>query len=141
MVVRASPDEPWRVIGQSEGEEAHVEVTLDSADLTTTGEKRARSPSHEDGPQTKRVRASPSEDVKVKKDETPETSPNPTSRCLAPALNKAAQRVLSANGIHTDIPELVGAGDVFLTQGFRDRWCRCSTVWVLVFILLVHPDH
>lgn len=134
MVVRASPEEPWRVVGHPEGEEARVEVTLNGTEQTMTGEKRARSPSHEDGPQIKRVRASPSENVDAKEGEASkilQRSPKPTSRCLAPPPNKAVQRIFAANDANAGVSDLVGTGDVFLTQGFRDRWCRCSDVWFL----------
>lgn len=67
-------------------------------------------------------------------------SPSPTSKplagsdyasqCLAPSQDPVATRVVSA--ISSTPPDhSLGAGDIFLTEGWRDRWCRCSQVSVL----------
>lgn len=139
MVVRSTPQDPWRVIGQAENEESRVNVEVEveveakgEPATTSTGEKRGRSPSPlEDGPQIKRARASPSAEVNGEQTDASlkeEESTAAQSKCLAPPLNEAAQRVLSLKLSSDATPDLEGAGDVFLTEGFRDRWCRCPTV-------------
>ncbi len=73
-----------------------------------SGSKRALSPSAEE-PEAKRTRTEAS---------------NPKSPCLAPPINPVAQRILIASD-----PGL-GTGDVFLTEDFRGRLCRCASVLV-----------
>lgn len=131
MVVRGTPQEPWRVIGQLEAGETHVEVEAESSVTSTTGEKRGRSPSQDDGPQTKRVRASPSAEGEPKKGEThtePEPSTLPPARCLAPPPNETIQEILFATDANSGKKGFEGAGDIFLVEGFRERWCNCSAV-------------
>ncbi len=108
--------------------EVEVEVKQEPA-KTTTGEKRGRSPSpQEDGPQTKRARASPSAEHSNPSLKEESTASQSQHKCLAPPLNEAAQRILSVKHSSDANPDLEGAGDVFLTEGFRERWCRCPTV-------------
>ncbi|KAI0700330.1 hypothetical protein BC835DRAFT_1502676 [Cytidiella melzeri] len=123
MVVRTSPQENWRVIGQSEGEEERVEI---DGEGSVTGEKRGRSPSEQDGPQTKRARAS--QGAEMEKSPAAIIKPErPMSTCLAPNAHKAAQALVSTNDTSLEMTGLEGAGDVFLTEGFRDRWCKCAS--------------
>ena len=142
MVVRGSDQEPWRVIGQQpvESEDSHVEVEVEApveeGRTTATVGKRGRSPLQEDGPQVKRARPSPSVSTEEEHPQHQNTStdgppPASTSRCLAPPLNEAAQGILSASQDGRNAKasvELEGAGDIFLTEGFRERWCKCSNV-------------
>ncbi|CAE6443733.1 unnamed protein product [Rhizoctonia solani] len=51
-------------------------------------------------------------------------SPN---RCTAPPINTSAQTILS---------DPAACGDVFLSVGWRERWCRCETCYPS---LLKHP--
>lgn len=115
MVVRDDPSAPWRVIGDASV--ALVENLVDVSDeagATSAGTKRPRSSSTTDtnSPEAKRARASPN----------PATSSVP---CLAPSLNITADAIFTSrekNGLS------LGAGDVFLTEGWRDRWCHCVSV-------------
>lgn len=100
VVIRDDVSTPWRVIKSTEDETADVDVSV--------GSKRALSPSAEE-PEAKRTRTEAS---------------NPKSPCLAPPINPVAQRILIASD-----PGL-GTGDVFLTEDFRGRLCRCASVLV-----------
>jgi E3 ubiquitin-protein ligase UBR7 len=39
--------------------------------------------------------------------------------CLAPPANPVAEKIFQDASL--------GAGDVFLTEGWRERWCRCDS--------------
>ena len=57
----------------------------------------------------------------------------PCAPCLAPPVNFTAQRVLNCllnpNPTTEEKDEgLIGEGDIFLTEGWRERWCRCPKV-------------
>lgn len=62
--------------------------------------------------------------------------------CFAPPINATAQHVLnrlldpasqnSATGVG-----LTGEGDIFLTEGWREKWCRCPKVGFLTFSFLI----
>ncbi|PCH37213.1 hypothetical protein WOLCODRAFT_146581 [Wolfiporia cocos MD-104 SS10] len=121
MVVRGGPEESWRVIGR-EADTLDVEVQLDAPENeSTTGDKRALSPDSADAPAAKKARVSP--------------EPTPSRPCLAPLVNPLAQRILdgSASGPEAAVsqsdgePSIQGAGDVFLTDGWQERWCRCDS--------------
>ncbi|CAE7231227.1 unnamed protein product [Rhizoctonia solani] len=80
------------------------------------------------GAGTKR-RASGSGDEQAHKRARAESSSNakPANPCTAPPLNPLAQTVLADPTAH---------GDVFLSPGWRDRWCRCETCYPSI---LKHP--
>ena len=133
MVVRSSEGEPWRVIGVEETDIARVDI--ESKDLgangrveeiPSTGIKRERESSVGAEPSAKRARVSP------------DAEPAP---CLAPSQDLRVKTLLSVldNSLNRDPArkeeksleqpgEFLGAGDVFLTEGWRDRWCRCKNV-------------
>ncbi len=127
MVVRSSRSEaePWTIIGKDAANET-APVDADTADVKenedtqvpAAGEKRERSGSVVEEPQAKRARVS-------------EASP-----CLTPPQDQGVKKLLDfldapstdevVKGEDTD--RCYGAGDVFLTDGWRDRWCRCNNV-------------
>ncbi|KAI0371960.1 hypothetical protein BV20DRAFT_1065429 [Pilatotrama ljubarskyi] len=132
MIVRSSRDEPWRIIGKDEGKET-TQVDIESKGQSgaedvsdgpaPSGGKRERSLSAGEEPLTKRARMSPEAE-----------SPSP---CLAPPQDPRVVQMLAKldNCSAADIASLsedetrdtyMGAGDVFLTEGWRDRWCRCK---------------
>ncbi|KAJ3569823.1 hypothetical protein NP233_g4802 [Leucocoprinus birnbaumii] len=115
IVTRQSLNEPWRLEqGLTRGEDDKVEIEQ-TPDTPMTRSKRPLSPS-EHSPESKRIRTSY---------DTAEA----TSRiCLAPPSNPVASRIF-AGGLKAalDSSTSLGTGDIFLTEGFRDRWCRCDT--------------
>lgn len=64
--------------------------------------------------------------------------------CFAPPINATAQHVLNrlldpaSQGSATGETAfgLVGEGDIFLTEGWREKWCRCPKVGFLTLHLL-----
>ncbi|EDR09981.1 uncharacterized protein LACBIDRAFT_318396 [Laccaria bicolor S238N-H82] len=116
MVVRNSTTEPWRCLN---GDTQHPEelVTVDDSSTTlTSGAKRPLSPSLAQEPDAKRARGTSSSSA---------TSP-PSNACIAPPRNPYAQKLFE-DGISFDLDYSLGTGDVFLTDGFRERWCRCHS--------------
>ncbi|EMD36427.1 hypothetical protein CERSUDRAFT_156081 [Gelatoporia subvermispora B] len=123
MVIQDSPGDNWKIIGTDEPEsmalgfEAKQEPNSDSAEV---GAKRARSasPSSADLSQAKKPRLSSAPSI-----------------CLAPPPSLVAQSILSnykpsetAPGLEgtREEKQILGFGDVFLTEGFRGRWCLCE---------------
>jgi E3 ubiquitin-protein ligase UBR7 len=121
LVVRDNPGSSWRRVGGPETEEEVVQID-DSQFSSSSGIKRPLSPSALDGPETKRAKGS---------------SPTPhlaTPSCLAPPQHPLAATIMS-NLNKSDPTTSLGAGDMFLSLGFRDRWCHCNSVH------LKHSNH
>ncbi|KAG9128397.1 hypothetical protein FRC07_013737, partial [Ceratobasidium sp. 392] len=127
------PDgEGWRILGQERGEDMEVEVVKKEEDEGMKEE--------EGGAGTKR-RATDDADQPVKR-------ARPESKCLAPLVNDEAQKILDdldKLSIKSEEGEEVKSGpgrvrralgDVFLSAGWRERWCRCATCDPP---LLLHP--
>ena len=142
MVVRStsSPTDPWIVIGKDEAK-GTVPVDIDSKDgkvangvlhEPAAGEKRERSLSVTEDHQAKRARVSP---------ETESASP-----CLAPSqdprvrklLDRLDSSALKVEDAKSESDRYYGAGDVFLTEGWRERWCRCESVRDHVRLAYLH---
>ncbi|EIN04624.1 hypothetical protein PUNSTDRAFT_128198 [Punctularia strigosozonata HHB-11173 SS5] len=148
VVLRDALGEAWKVVPPLAAEDLEAEGEVDVVDAPGAG-KRTRPADgdglcHEDEPEVKRLRHSEDEDTAAfstqSADEACPTR-NASSTCLAPPPNPAAQRIFErlrpgATG-HTDSsttaaqePEpdaSLGTGDVFLTEGWRERWCRCAS--------------
>lgn len=116
MVVRDTEDSPWKKLG---GNPSGVDAPTTAEDqpldvddsLAAPGQKRSRSHSlHSDEPERKKQHI----------------SPEPSSPCLAPAPNPIAQAIFQGLQQPSGTKEPLGVGDVFLTEGWRERWCRCS---------------
>ncbi|KAJ8586714.1 hypothetical protein M405DRAFT_853221 [Rhizopogon salebrosus TDB-379] len=114
MVVRDAEGDSWKKLGGSASDmnarTSTEEELLDIDDsLSAPGLKRSRSRSfHSEEPERKRQHI----------------SPEPSSLCLAPAPNPIAQAMFQR--VLPDAKASLGTGDVFLTEGWRERWCRCS---------------
>jgi len=121
MVVRDSPNEAWRRLnGGVVDVDESVDIEESNQGSTSSGVKRPRSPTPDDGPDAKRVKT----DGNVGSG-----SPKPTAPCLAPVQPPLARTVMASLVAEGSISESgLGAGDVFLTEGFRERWCHCPTV-------------
>jgi len=118
MVVRDTEDSPWRKLdgdtSSVNAPTAEDEVLLDIDDSAVTpGQKRTLSQSiHPEEPERKKQHV----------------SPGPSSPCLAPVPNPVAVSILQDSQLLSDAKASLGAGDVFLTEGWRERWCRCNRV-------------
>ncbi|KAH7890444.1 hypothetical protein F5I97DRAFT_1799082 [Phlebopus sp. FC_14] len=114
MVVRHQETGTWRRLeGESPpgNSEENNEPLVDIDDSQPSAGKRPRSQSSSQG-----------EERDAKK---PRTSP--LSTCLAPPVNPIAEAIFA--NLKQDLKtssSSQGSGDVFLTEGWRQRWCRCS---------------
>ncbi|KAG8221517.1 hypothetical protein J3R82DRAFT_1732 [Butyriboletus roseoflavus] len=113
MVVRDGERGSWRrleEVSPGKSQESFDEPLLDVADSrsVTIKRPRSRSSSQDDEPELKRTRTSAS------------------SPCLAPAVNRIAQAIFENQPSGLENSTFDGAGDIFLTEGFRQRWCRCE---------------
>ncbi|KIY65358.1 hypothetical protein CYLTODRAFT_456375 [Cylindrobasidium torrendii FP15055 ss-10] len=101
IVVRDKPEDAWRVY-TPETPKTDIEVAESDA---LPGSKRPLDAAAEE------------RDAK-----------RPRITCLAPAPNPIAQQILSKSNITVVTEDACpqGTGDVFLTEGFRERWCRCA---------------
>ncbi|KAF7798074.1 hypothetical protein EIP86_009288 [Pleurotus ostreatoroseus] len=132
MVARDDAESAWKVVDSVteaiKNEREHLDVDFGppikteptDADIkieqngdAAVGNKRPHPDDTADTPDAKRHR--------LGDDTLAGSSPldNNNKICLSPPTNPLAQRIL--NGATS-----LGAGDVFLTDGFRDRWCKCS---------------
>ena len=115
MVVRDGERGAWkRLQGDplEKPEDTCDEPSLDVADFQPIATKRprSRSASQDDEPETKKARVS-------------------AQPCLAPAVNLVAQAIFGAS--RSENSSFQGTGDIFLTEGFRERWCRCERVSII----------
>lgn len=122
IVVRENDTAQWRVEGTPEPESDPVEVG-DEADVAT-GSKRTRTEDKVEEGDAKRARVS--EDASALDANNP--APASKSPCLAPPPNAIATDIMRRR---TNADLSLGAGDVFLTDGWRERWCHCSSVRLL----------
>ncbi|KAH8823364.1 hypothetical protein DL96DRAFT_1617386 [Flagelloscypha sp. PMI_526] len=101
IVVRDSPDDPWKILEGSQPPATNEDADVD---VVSIGRKRSRSPSSGEleAPDAKRAKLE-----------------DGASGCKKPVRNSTAQEILAASD------KSLGAGDVFLTEGFREKWCRC----------------
>ncbi|KAF8904557.1 hypothetical protein CPB85DRAFT_1376906 [Mucidula mucida] len=98
MAIRDAPSLPWKVLAPTQDPVVVFDEGTPTSEAPVVPSKRALSPSAREGErEAKRPRA-----------------------CLAPPLNPVAQQILA------DPSSELGAGDVFLTEDFRERWCRCE---------------
>ncbi|KAF8625682.1 hypothetical protein AX15_005257 [Amanita polypyramis BW_CC] len=112
MVIRDSSEQPWRPLEAEQMEFTNRDGT-EISESSRTGMKRPL-PDGTDGPHPKRPRV-------------PLIS---AGACLAPLVNPVAQRIFA--DLSTAKSPCLGTGDLFLTEGFRDRWCRCKSCSLLL---------
>jgi E3 ubiquitin-protein ligase UBR7 len=116
MVVRDDPASPWKRLGE-ELCAADESVDVDnSPGLSTIGIKRALSPSNSNAPDAKRARGAS------------QALTRQSRSCLAPKPNYVAQTIIE--NWDTPAEASLGTGDIFLTENFRERWCRCASVGI-----------
>jgi len=109
-VVRKSGEEAWVVAGTASNVDADVEIDVEA------GEKRSRAASEDGEPAPKRMRLG---------GENANDGASSVSPCLAPEPSQEIQSLLRRVG-EEDYERF--AGDLFLTDDFRERWCKCSLV-------------
>jgi len=90
--------------------DADVEIDVEA------GAKRSRAASEDGEPVSKRMR--------LDEDNADDGTSSSALHCLAPKPSEEIQSLLQR--VEKGDYELF-AGDLFLTEDFRDRWCRCSS--------------
>ena len=115
MVVRDDPASPWKRLGEPDAADDSNYVDS-SPGASTIGIKRALSPSDSDVPDAKRARG------------VAQALTRQSSLCLAPKPNVVAQNIITNREASAET--LLGTGDIFLTENFRKRWCRCASVCI-----------
>jgi len=105
MVIRDSPAAPWKCFSAEVPSTKDI-VDTDGMDKSTVGSKRLRSPSSLEVPDAKRPRTTLA-----------------AASCLAPRSNATSEKIFAQLNAPVEIS--LGTGDLFLSEGFRDRWCRC----------------
>jgi E3 ubiquitin-protein ligase UBR7 len=117
MVIRDGEEDDWRVIGRpgkSRANDGKNGISVDTTDATVeAGEKRKRE-----------------EDVNaaLNGEKRPRLDSSREANCLAPLPNSYASsifKILKSSGSEASVQ---GAGDIFLDEDFRLRWCRCEEV-------------
>lgn len=149
VVVRDNLDAPWRVV---DADVNQAEATLDVMDAPeddplsgdvrrleseqTIGTKRALSPDGLADIPPKRARGDTSLSTASVEDSTIPVK----TVCVAPSPIPNIQAIYDGldktNEISTFTSTLESAGDVFLTEGWRERWCQCSSVCPSEFRLI-----
>ncbi|KAF9269857.1 hypothetical protein L218DRAFT_983623 [Marasmius fiardii PR-910] len=108
IITRDSPSSPWKIYPEKSPEN---EVdTLSQADNNIETQKRRGSPSDSTERNAKRQRVS---------------SLSSSEPCLAPFSSHRSEKIYAGIGDNEN-PVTLGTGDIFLSEGFRNRWCRCS---------------
>jgi E3 ubiquitin-protein ligase UBR7 len=120
IVVRPAEGEAWIVHEGTLADEVDV-----SAAEAEAGRKRALSTG--EAGDTKRLRLDDAAHVAPASSAVPSAPAPAPSPCLAPAPDAAAARIF-ARLAASPLDASLGAGDVFLTDGFRERWCACAEV-------------
>lgn len=112
MIVRDDDQDTWKKLEGNPPEKIQTssDDPLDVVDHQSAAKRpRSRSSSQNDGPEPKKPRTS-----------------GPS--CLAPAVNHVAQAIFDNPPSGSENATSNGTGDIFLTEGFRQRWCRCERV-------------
>lgn len=109
-VVRDSQEGEWHVTSETSSDD---ETQPDVTESSSAGVKRSLHDPLENEQPTKRARTTPSDAALA---------------CLAPPINAAMSQVYISLENATTPEASFGAGDVFLTEGWRDRWCKCDEV-------------
>ena len=133
MVIRNRGAEGWRILNGIEGQ-ATVEVAASDVSTATAttgvaaGQKRSREETDDDAtiePPTKKPHIESSSTNTATGCKIP--PPNPIALAIFAELDRIA---LSTGLAHPggEPVAIESTGDMFLTQGWRERWCKCSNV-------------
>ena len=129
MVIRNRGAEKWRILDGIDGQ-ATVEVAASDVSTTngvTAGQKRPRQETDDDAliePPTKKPHIEPSSTNTATSCKIP--TPNPVALTIFAELDRVASTGTALPD--GDPPAIESTGDVFLTQDWRERWCKCSSV-------------
>lgn len=115
MVVRDNPEAVWRILDGSPDDRgtADEDILIDGEKQHLLGTKR---------PLSDTTAAEPSNSKKPRLSPGSSSSASPT--CLEPPSNSIAQDIFDDR---RDSSQSIGYGDIFLTDNWRTRWCRCES--------------
>jgi E3 ubiquitin-protein ligase UBR7 len=129
MVIRDRGAGTWRILGGERQATDEVATSNAPTDGVMAGQKRSRQVGETDDgalvePPTKKLHIESSNGNSATSCRIP--SPNP----IALAIFAELDRIASTGTALPDgkPPAIESTGDIFLTQGWRERWCRCSNV-------------
>jgi len=127
MVIRDRGAGTWRILGGERQATDEVATSNAPTDGVMAGQKRSRQVGETDDgalvePPTKKLHIESSNGNSATSCRIP--SPNP----IALAIFAELDRIASTGTALPDgkPPAIESTGDIFLTQGWRERWCRCS---------------
>ena len=123
MVVRDSVTDSWRILNGDSTDSTKLIQVENGYASSSSGAKRPLSPSALE-PDAKRAKSLFS------------TSLSQSKPCLAPLQDSLARRIFDDFGV-SDSSSSLGAGDVFCTFNFRERWCHCDSVRNVPCVILV----
>lgn len=130
MVIRNSPDKPWIILdGDVDSEDKQ---SLENVDTSSDFDQSRENPTilNAGGKRLLEELSSEINDSIAKKARLESFDDSVAGTiCLAPPVQQRAQEILSH--VAADPPYYeYGSGDIFLAEGWRERWCRCSSVSV-----------
>ena len=123
MVVRDSATDPWRILNGDLTDSKKLIQVENGYASASSGAKRPLSPSALE-PDAKRAK------------NLSNTPPSQSKPCLAPSQDSLARKIMDDFGLSGSSSSL-GAGDIFCTLNFRDRWCHCDSVGIVPCAMLV----
>lgn len=124
MVVRDSVTDSWRILnGDSTGSKEVVYVGHEPVS-GLSGVKRPLSPSALEEPDAKRAKG------------LSNTSLSQSQPCLAPSQDSLARKIVNDLGL-SDSSSSLGTGDIFCTSNFRERWCHCDSVSIVLLVSFI----
>jgi E3 ubiquitin-protein ligase UBR7 len=120
MVVRDSVTDPYRILNGDSTDSKKLSQVENGHASASSGAKRPLSPSALE-PDAKRAK------------NLSNTPPSQSKPCLAPSQDSLARKIIEDFGSSSSL----GAGDIFCTINFRDRWCHCDSVGIVPCAILV----
>lgn len=134
VVMRETTEDPWTILGKPAGDKPDVsadQVSPTEEGIASTSGSNKRSFEGEDS-------AFP-EEVRLKRPRTMDSRSSDDDvirrekACSVPLRSERVQHLLEK--VYAEEPDYtLCAGDVFLTEGWRTRWCRCAKVRHLHFL-------
>ncbi|KAG6334756.1 hypothetical protein ID866_4333 [Astraeus odoratus] len=118
MVVRDDDNSPWKKFEEHSSNEPSGEHNYGDVHSDTDGSQSPSASKH----RTSRSRSRGEEPKAKRRKLSDHLSP-----CLAPPVSSVANQIFERRMRGSDIPTSpLSTGDVFLTEGWRRRWCRCD---------------
>lgn len=146
MVIRSRSSSeglaPWEIYGEDIPEEEQVDGPTD-ASLTESAGAASLLPSDDPAQLQSSDMRQLGKRPLSSRDVPPDPASPPRKRaraggCTAPQPDPHAQRILAKLRDPSTEPAtgiLEGAGDIFMTYGWRNRWCRCDSVRFFSLVL------